>query len=67
MVKRDGYYIGQGVKHIIFTSDNPQEPAKFYVVSTSAYRHYPNKKLPFKNALATTLGNQAHMNKRTIY
>jgi len=67
MVKRDGYYIGQGAKHVIFTSDNPQDPAKFYVVSTPAHCHYPNKKLPFKDALATPLGDQAHMNKRTIY
>lgn len=67
MVKQDGYYIGQGAKHVIFTSDDINKPAKFYVVSTPAHCHYPNKKLPFKNAIATPMGDQKHMNKRTIY
>lgn len=67
MVKQDGYYIGQGAKHVTFTSDDANKPAKFYVVSTPAHTHYPDKKLPFKDAIATPMGDQAHMNKRTIY
>lgn len=67
MVKQDGYYIGMGTKQVVFASDNPANPAKFYVVSTPAHKTYPNKKLPFANALAKPMSNQQHLNKRTIY
>lgn len=67
MVKQDGFYIGQGAKHVIFTSKDSSKPAKFYVVATPAHKHYPNKKLPFKDAISMKLGDQAHMNERTIY
>ena len=67
MVKHDGFYIGMGAKHVVFASKDPEHPAKFYVVSTPAHKTYPNKKLPFANALKKPIGDQAHMNKRTIY
>lgn len=67
MTKHDGYYIGKGTKHVVFSSSNANDPAKFYVVSTPAHKTYPNKKLLFKNALAKKMGDQEHMNKRTIY
>lgn len=67
MVKHDGYYIGMGTKQVLFESKDPQDPAKFYVVSTPAHKTYPNKKLPFADALAMPIGDQEHMNKRTIY
>lgn len=67
MVNHDGYYVGMGTKHVIFESDDTNNPAKFYIVSTPAHKTYPNKKLPFANALAKPMGDQLHMNKRTIY
>ncbi|MHA3065227.1 5-dehydro-4-deoxy-D-glucuronate isomerase [Lacticaseibacillus saniviri] len=67
MAPKDGYYVGMGVQHVVFSSDDPKTPAKFYVVSTPAHRNYPNKHLPFANALAKPMGDQTHMNKRTIY
>lgn len=67
MSKHDGYYIGMGTKQVVFKSNDPADPAKFYVVSTPAHKTYPNKKLPFANALAKPMGDQEHMNKRTIY
>ncbi|MFV5782361.1 5-dehydro-4-deoxy-D-glucuronate isomerase [Pediococcus acidilactici] len=67
MVQHDGYYIGMGTKEVIFESKDAQNPAKFYVVSTPAHKTYPNKKLPFADALAMPMGDQKHMNKRTIY
>ncbi|MFC6322856.1 5-dehydro-4-deoxy-D-glucuronate isomerase [Companilactobacillus baiquanensis] len=66
MVKHDGYYVGMGVEHVVFESDDANDPAKFYVVSTPAHKTYPNKKLPFENALKMPIGDQEHMNKRTI-
>ena len=67
IVTHDGYYIGKGTKKLKFASADANHPAKFYVVSTPAHKTYPNKKLPFANALKKTLGDQEHMNKRTIY
>ncbi|WP_179393844.1 5-dehydro-4-deoxy-D-glucuronate isomerase [Lacticaseibacillus absianus] len=67
MVQHDGYYVGMGHAHVTFASADPAHPAKFYVVSTPAHKTYPDKKLPFANALAKPMGDQAHMNKRTIY
>lgn len=67
MVQHDGYYVGKGTKQVLFESIDANDPAKFYVVSTPAHKKYPNKKLPFANALAKPLGDQEHMNKRTIY
>lgn len=67
LVPHDGYYVGVGVEHVLFESDDPENPAKFYVVSTPGTTKFPNKKLPFANALAKPIGDQEHMNKRTIY
>lgn len=67
MVTHDGYYIGMGTKSVQFESYDIDHPAKFYIVSTPAHKKYPNKKLLFKNALAKPMGDQKHMNKRTIY
>ena len=63
----DGYYIGMGVKHVIFSSDDASKPAKFYVVSTPAHKTYPNHKLAYKDSIAMPMGDQEHMNKRTIH
>ncbi|WP_283622152.1 5-dehydro-4-deoxy-D-glucuronate isomerase [Limosilactobacillus avium] len=67
IVAHDGYYIGMGAKHVVFESADSANPAKFYVVSTPAHKTYPNKKLPFKDAIAMPMGDQKNMNKRTIY
>lgn len=67
VVTHDGYYIGMGTKHVTFSSDNVSQPAKFYVVSTPAHKTYPNKKLPYADSLSLSLGDQEHMNKRTIH
>ena len=37
MTKHDGYYIGMGTKQVVFKSNDPADPAKFYVVSTPAH------------------------------
>ena len=66
MEPHDGYYIGMGTKSVTFESDDAENPAKYYVVSTPAHKTYPNKKLLFKDALKMPLGDQEHMNKRTI-
>src|SRR5699024_3761644 len=45
MKKQDGYYIGKETKHVVFTSEDPENPAKFYISSTPAHKKYPNVKI----------------------
>lgn len=45
MKKQDGYYIGKETKHVRFSSENPDNPAKFYISCVPAHHKYPNVKL----------------------
>lgn len=64
---RDGLYIGKGTKDIVFSSNNPEKPAKFYINSCPAHHSYPTVKVGLDNAIARPLGADESMNKRTIY
>lgn len=64
---RDGLYIGKGTKDIVFSSNNPEKPAKFYINSCPAHHSYPTVKVGIDNAIARPLGADESMNKRTIY
>ena len=67
MKKRDGLYIGMGVKEISFESASAAEPAKFYFNSAPAHRAYPNVKIEISQANPVKLGADETCNKRTIY
>lgn len=64
---RDGIYIGKGTKDIQFESNDPANPAKFYINSCPAHRTYPTVKVSLDKAIARPMGADASMNKRTIY
>lgn len=66
ILTHDAYYIGVGTEHVVFDSDDAKNPAKFYVVSTPGHTTYPNKSLPFADAIHMPIGDQDHMNDRTI-
>ncbi|WP_305151174.1 5-dehydro-4-deoxy-D-glucuronate isomerase [uncultured Dubosiella sp.] len=42
---RDGLYLGQGIKDIVFESESEKNPAKFYLCSGPAHRSYPAKRI----------------------
>lgn len=65
--KRDCLYVGLGNKEVLFESSNASDPAKFYIVSTTAHKQYPTKKAPIEDAEPTHLGSDSESNKRTIY
>ena len=65
--KRDGLYIGMGVKEIRFASAAAAEPARFYFNSAPAHRPYPNVKIEIARANPLKLGEDEICNKRTIY
>lgn len=38
---KEGMYLGMGTKEVIFSSVNPENPAKFYLNSAPAHKEYP--------------------------
>lgn len=67
MENRDGLYIGRGSKDISFSSENPAEPAAYYLLSYPAHTEYPTVHAKKEDAAAVNLGSGEEANKRTIY
>lgn len=65
--KLDCLYAGKGVKKLSFSSDDPSEPALFYLLSTPAHAEHPVQFLPKEKALPTDMGAAETSNARTIY
>lgn len=63
---KEALYIGKGKQQVIFSSKNPQTPAKFYLNSTPAHHSYPTRKVSRKEAEVVTLGALETSNHRTI-
>ena len=66
MKERDGLYLGMGIKKVEFTSDDPANPAKFWINSCPAHHTYPNKKINIADAAKRPLGTVEQCNKRVI-
>lgn len=64
---RDGLYIGMGNEEIIFSSEDADNPAKFYLNSAPAHKSYPIKKINIRDAKPEHAGALENSNKRTIY
>ncbi|MBN2181595.1 MAG: 5-dehydro-4-deoxy-D-glucuronate isomerase, partial [Sedimentisphaerales bacterium] len=67
MSNKDGLYIGRGSKDISFSSNDPKNPAKFYLLSYPAHTDYPTKHIKMSEAEPVELGTIEASNKRTIY
>ncbi|HYH56080.1 MAG TPA: 5-dehydro-4-deoxy-D-glucuronate isomerase, partial [Anseongella sp.] len=63
---KEALYIGRGAREVIFSSEDPAAPAKFYVNSAPAHREFPLKKVSRKEAEVVTLGSPATANHREI-
>lgn len=74
---KDGMYIGMGKKDILFTSNDPKNPAKFYFNSVPAHTTYPTVLIKregtpaedtviIKDANKVELGTLEESNHRTI-
>ena len=66
MNPRDGIYIGKGNQEISFKSENPEEPAKFYVSSCPAHCTYPTRHIDITKAKKVPCGSLEECNKRVI-
>ena len=65
--RRDGIYVGMGIKDVVFKSEDPNNPAKFYINSAPAHKAYPTVKINIKDANPVKIGSAAECNERTIY
>lgn len=63
---KDALYIGMGAKDVIFKSDDPNKPAKFYINSAPAHTNFPTKKISLEEANKLELGSLETANHRTV-
>ncbi len=67
MAAKDGFYVGSGVKIVKFASTNQLNPAKYYLNSAPAHKHYPSTHIPFSKANPNKTGSAKTLNERTIF
>ncbi len=63
---KDCLYITRGAKEVLFSSDDPAHPAKFYMVSAPAHCSYETRLLKIADAAKKPCGDSATSNKRVI-
>jgi 4-deoxy-L-threo-5-hexosulose-uronate ketol-isomerase len=63
---KDCLYVTRGAREIIFDSNSPESPAKFYVVSAPAHRSYETKLIKIADAAKKRLGSTQTSNRRVI-
>ncbi|MDR0591913.1 MAG: 5-dehydro-4-deoxy-D-glucuronate isomerase, partial [Bifidobacteriaceae bacterium] len=62
----DCLYIGRGAPDPVFASQEPGEPARFYVFSAPAHATHPTSLATAAQAAARELGDQSTSNRRVI-
>jgi len=63
---KDCLYITKGTKEVYFSSNDSNNPAKFYMVSAPAHTSYETKLITIEEAAKRTFGEVATCNRRTI-
>ena len=63
---KDCLYITRGAKEVLFYSDHPAQPAKFYLVSAPAHCSYENKLIRIADAAKKPCGAAETSNQRVI-
>ena len=66
MGNKDCLYITKGTREVYFESNDPEKPAKFYMVSSPAHTSYTTTYIPIEKAAKRSCGEAALSNKRTI-
>lgn len=63
---KDALYIGKGSKVVVFKSDDPANPAHYYINSTPAHKEFPVKHVTLGDANVLHLGSLETSNERDI-
>ncbi|MGB2129491.1 MAG: 5-dehydro-4-deoxy-D-glucuronate isomerase [Flavicella sp.] len=63
---KEALYLGKGNKEVIFSSENPENPAMFYLNSTPAHKSFPIKKIGINDVEVVELGAPETANARTL-
>jgi len=65
--KMDCLYIGKGARQISFSSNNPAQPALYYLLSAPAHKNLPARLMKKEEAAPVELGSVLMANERTVY
>ncbi len=63
---KEALYLGMGNKIILFSSEDPAKPARFYFNSAPAHRNFPDKLVTLSDAVVVELGSPETSNARKI-
>ncbi|MCX6936568.1 MAG: 5-dehydro-4-deoxy-D-glucuronate isomerase [Verrucomicrobia bacterium] len=64
--KTDALYVGRGTRDVAFASDDPANPARFFLISYPAHADIPTTPAPATTARQVQLGTVEKANARTI-
>jgi 4-deoxy-L-threo-5-hexosulose-uronate ketol-isomerase len=67
MKSRDGLYVAKGSESVVFESNDPASPARYYLVSSPAHARFETVKIAIGEAKPMKLGSLETSNQRTIY
>lgn len=67
LARRECLYIGRGSRDVVFASDDPKNPAAFYLVSYPAHAAFPTTHARIDQANHIELGSLKESNRRTIH
>ncbi len=63
---KDALYIGRGSREVVFKSNDPRNPARYYFNSAPAHKEYPTKQVTLADANVLHLGSLETSNERNI-
>ncbi len=66
LAHKEALYVGMGCKKVSFSSNNPDQPARFYLNSAPAHAAFPTKHITQADAEVVELGAPETSNARTI-
>jgi 4-deoxy-L-threo-5-hexosulose-uronate ketol-isomerase len=65
--RKDCLYLGMGTRSVTFSSEDRENPAKFYMNCAPAHKNFPTEKISIERAEPLHLGSSSELNERTIY